>query len=79
MAVKEMFEKLGYEHTYYQEGFGYIGNNYKWKQPCNGAIKELMFWEIDKTVSIKNETDYGFSGEEILAITQQMKELGWIE
>ena len=79
MTAKEMFEKLGYKHTYYREAFGYVGNNYEWKQPCNGAIKELMFFETDKSVSIKNETDYGFSGDEIQAITQQMKELGWIE
>ena len=62
-----------------KEEFGFIGNYYEWKQPCSGALKEIMFWEICQTVSIKNETDYEFNGEEILAITQQMKELGWIK
>jgi len=79
MTAKEMFEKLGYTYKYYSEAFGFIGHNYKWKQPCSGAIKEIMFWEISETVSIKNESDYGFNGKEIQAIAQQMKELGWIE
>ena len=78
-TAKEMFEALGYKQEYYQEGFGFIGNYYEWKQPCSGALKEIMFWEIGQTVTIKNETDYGFNGEEILAITQQMKELGWLK
>jgi hypothetical protein len=79
LTAKEMFEALGYKHEYQNKAFGRVGNYYEWKQPCSGALKELMFYEIGKELSIRNETDYGFSGNEIEAITQQMKELGWIE
>ena len=79
MTAKEAFEKLGYKHEFVIGGFGYVGNEYTYKQPNNGALKILMFMEAENELHISNETDYGISANEILAITQQMKELGWLE
>ena len=79
MTAKEMFEALGYKHEFVIGGFGYVGNEYTYKQPNNGALKILMFMETTNDLHISNKTDYGISANEILAIMQQMKELGWIK
>ena len=78
MNAKEMLEKLGYnlfENIWHKNLITYI------KTPIE---VEVEFDLIDKTYSVgKNEYDY-FANYNIdiemhIAITQQMKELGWLD
>ena len=75
MTAREMFEKLGYEVL---ELFGYVCVRYKKKQRPNSEWdygREINFRRSDKSYTI-----YGTVTLELnQAITQQMKELGWIE
>ena len=78
MTAKEMFEELGYKHNYYREAFGYVGNEYKCKEPCSGIPTTLLFSECDKELHFI-DLHKSLTPKEIEAITQQMKELGWLE
>jgi hypothetical protein len=77
-TADEMFAELGYIYNYETGGFGYVGYEYKWKQPCNGAEKILLFNDIDKELQVHNETDYHLSPNEIKAIHKKLEELGWL-
>lgn len=77
-TADEMFAELGYSYQYEMGGFGYVGHQYKWKQPCNGAEKILLFNDIDKELQVHNETDYHLSPNEIKAIHKKLEEQGWL-
>lgn len=73
MSAKEMFEELGYE---VYKGFCYI--EYTKKESINRYqcdSYQIRFYENDKKISIYQN----LSLSELKAITQQCKELGWIE
>lgn len=83
MTAKEMFEKLGYEEFENDKSFiqyrddshgdgdyAFVRFNHMWKE------YETGYYDGYET---KNEETYTVSIELHQAITQQMKELGWIE
>lgn len=72
-SAKEMFEKLGYEKFDYSNGIRYT----------NGETEQNIEFENDGFINIYN-TCYNREQdievlivEEILAIYQQIKDLGW--
>lgn len=62
-----MFEKLGFNKTFYIIGFSYEMKNKPFKM-INFYIDDMSFFASSRITM-----------EEFKAITQQMKELGWIE
>ena len=75
MTAKEMFEKLGYEKYIYSNGIRYT----------DGNTEQNIEFENDGFINIYN-TCYNrkrdievLTVEEIQAINQQVKELGWYE
>ena len=85
MNAKEMFEKLGYKIS-----FPYNSHNETYAilytQDYGNKYHEIRFMLRDKTVQCskifyddKKMWALTLSIDEIKAITQQMKELGWIE
>jgi hypothetical protein len=81
-SAKEMFAELGYEYEFINLTFGCVGHNYtKKKNEYYG--QEIMFNICYNNISISNSTDEtvgsGFEIEELKAIHQQMKELGWLK
>ena len=69
MSAKEMFEKLGYRYMKSLSNEEHI-----WYR--NSRIKnEIVFYLISKSIS----NDYAITLEELQAINQQVKELGWYE
>lgn len=77
MSVKEMFEELGYEENNDREDtLRYTIHN------MIGELVEIRFYFRDKAV-IKEGCDddlaYIITTEELQAINQQCKDLGWIE
>jgi hypothetical protein len=82
MTAKEMFEALGWElgelNVYERDDILY----YRKKE--GSAEYDLIFFFEDKTYGVDGFTKgygirYNLNAQEHLAITQQMKELGWLE
>ena len=81
MNAREMFEELGYElekDTNHTIEFYSINNMYEKEE------RWITFYLNDKDYVISSMTNEEFNGsvmipQEHQAITQQMKELGWIE
>ena len=71
-TAEEMFKKLGYE---FKEIFYYDDSNYVYEYSCGG--KKITFQEIDEKGIVTDLVKY-VSLDELQAIIQQMKELGWI-
>lgn len=71
-TAEEMFKKLGYE---FKEIFYYDDSNYAYEYSCGG--KKITFQEIDEKGIVTDLVKY-VSLDELQAIIQQMKELGWI-
>ena len=79
-TAKEMFEALGYDYTYYATQIVIVDER-------QGREKGIVFNFDEKnyTASLMEEiTDYEYiplpiNAKEHLAITQQMKELGWLK
>ncbi len=71
-SAKEMFEELGYE---FKEIFYYDDSNYAYEYSCGG--KKITFQDIDEKGIVTDLVKY-VSLDELQAIIQQMKELGWI-
>ena len=69
---EEMFKKLGYE---FKEIFYYDDSNYAYEYSCGG--KKITFQDIDEKGIVTDLVKY-VSLDELQAIIQQMKELGWI-
>ena len=80
MTAKEMFEKLGYIRQYKTDGC----ICYR-KSLINGAVRDVVFYDLKKQYFAIELFDKGtavqifITIELHLAITQQIKELGWIE
>ncbi len=70
MTAKEMFEKLGYEQVIYNGGVVGFGYDKKTK-----PIKTINIYTDDMSFFSTSR----ITMKEYQAITQQMKELGWIE
>ena len=78
-----MFEKLGYEqelrpneHNYQYIIFGLRGR----EQAIVFGLDYKTWWSCDyDDVHEENSSIWGITVDEHQAITQQMKELGWIE
>ena len=71
MTAKEMFEALGYEQTLYRNT---IGIGYKTKVKPYKTIEFYCYVE-----DLSYYATHRVTITEHQAITQQMKELGWIE
>lgn len=73
MTAKEMFEKLGYgfKKIFYEDD-----SNYAYEYSCGG--KRFTFQDIDEKGIVTDSVNY-ISSDELQAIIQQAKELGWIE
>lgn len=73
MTAKEMFEKLGYgfKKIFYEDD-----SNYVYEYSCGG--KRFTFQDIDEKGIVTDSVNY-ISSDELQAIIQQAKELGWIE
>ena len=70
MKAKEMFEKLGYEQFEYSNGIRYT----------NGDMEQNIEFENDGFINIYNtchNEQQVLTVEEIQAIYQQIKDLGW--
>jgi len=89
MTAKEMFEKLGYKQERKEvnsNGYGKDSWLYYHKgihgqaivfSLTNNTVWTCSYEDLEKD-SVSGDI-YGLFPEEIQAITQQMKELGWIE
>lgn len=71
-SAKEMFEKLGYK---FKEIFYVDESNYAYEYSCGG--KRFIFQDLDEKGIVTDLVKY-VSLDELQAIIQQMKELGWI-
>lgn len=74
-SAKEMFEELGYEGEHH---ISYIKFIKKIEQNCCDDVKELQIWfyQIDESFE---KIGGLITMEELQAINQQVKELGWNE
>lgn len=72
-SAREMFEKLGYK---FKEIFYVDESNYAYEYSCGG--KRFIFQDLDEKGIVTDLVKY-VSLDELQAIIQQMKELGWIE
>jgi hypothetical protein len=79
MNAKEMFEELEWLLSYKSnnETLYYI-------KKVNEAVYELNFYLEDKTYDVYgfvkgHDITYQLNAQEHLAITQQLKELGWLD
>jgi hypothetical protein len=87
MNAQQMFEELGYKKEYVEmTPYGYAVDTLLVYQ--KGANNEAIVFSLQneavwtcKYEDIHNDEGfiYGLLPKEIVAITQQMKELGWIE
>ena len=82
MTAKEMFEALGWELVDSPED--YRDEIIYYTKTQGSAVYDLDFYLDDKTyysygIVKGHEIGYPLNTQEHLAITQQMKELGWIE
>lgn len=68
----KMFEKLGYKIVIIKEEMGiwYVNKGYS-------GINRLYFNKIDKKMHM--ELDYDINMQELQAINEKVKELGWYE
>lgn len=73
MTAREMFEKLGYE---FKEIFSDDNSNYTYEYSCGG--KRFVFQGIDKKGIATDSVKYIFL-DELKAVIQQAKELGWLK
>jgi hypothetical protein len=78
MTAKEMFEKLGWNLVYARH------DDFFYSKKIGDALYDLIFYLEDKTYEVyctakEHDITYPLNANEHLAITQQMKELGWIE
>lgn len=73
MVAREMFEKLGYgfKKIFYEDD-----SNYAYEYSCGG--KRFTFQDIDEKGIVTDSVNY-ISSDELQAIIQQCKELGWLE
>ncbi|MDY0015794.1 MAG: hypothetical protein RBS13_06250 [Bacteroidales bacterium] len=78
MNAKEMFEKLGYERDEFSRDIiAYSKNNFQITFRLNKKDFEASrYFEDDSSI---HYFSYYLNHDEFQAITQQMKELGWIE
>ena len=77
MSAKEMFEELGYKLSKQKEDeTGFIVKRY-----INGGwlIIDFFLEHEQFTCRDKNGEAFGVNAKELKAISQQCKELGWIE
>ena len=72
-SARETFEKLGYE---FKEIFYDDESNYAYEYSCGG--NRFIFQAIDKKGIVTDSVKY-ISLDELKAIVQQAKELGWLE
>ena len=72
MKAEEMFKKIGYKK---------ISDNVNWLIYNLDEIFEIRFYKPQQDISIYyyDETVNSIDMEELQAITQQCKELGWLE
>ena len=77
-TAKEMFEKLGY--TLIRDNQHYVEYHFENELWCEE--KEIIFDKDKKTYSFEykdSRWDTSVDVETLKAITQQMKELGWLD
>lgn len=75
MSAKEMFEKLGYFEASYPNSDELV---YNFARSDIEDYRYIAFNKIDKYIEVDDNTcDFKFSLEELQAINQQVKELGW--
>lgn len=73
-----MFEVLGWQLVYKKH------TDFFYSKRIGSALYDLVFYLDDKTYEVYgtakgHDINYPLNAQEHLAITQQMKELGWIE
>ena len=78
MTAKDMFEALGWILVYKKH------TDFLYSKRIGAALYDLVFYLDDKTYEVYDtakghDTNYQLNAQEHLAITQQMKELGWLE
>ena len=94
MSAKEMFEKLGYEYNY-DDGFIEYEKQEKCEYSNKIHCRKISFdksivqqdmsiheWyrDLETNKYISNEYDMStFTRDELQAINQQVKELGWLD
>ena len=73
VSAKEMFEKLGYKQEHHISYIKYC----KEVEQCCGDLVEIQIWfyQIDECFEKNREV---ITMEELQAINQQVKELGWL-
>lgn len=76
MNAKEMFEQLGYEFEKEYTGDG-VNDTYRYNK-CSGPTDSVIFYLECKEI-VTNQTFHTIHLNELQAIIQQCKELGWLE
>lgn len=76
MNAKEMFEQLGYEFEKEYTGDG-VNDTYRYNK-CSGPTDSVIFCLECKEI-VTNQTFHTIHLNELQAIIQQCKELGWLE
>lgn len=76
MNAEEMFKQLGYEleKEYTSDG---VNDTYRYNK-CSGPTDSVIFYLNGKQIII-NQTFHTIHLNELQAIIQQCKELGWFE
>lgn len=76
MTAKEMFEQIGYEFEkeYTSDG---VNDTYRYNK-CSGPTDSVIF-DLDGEQIVTNQTFHTISLNELQAIIQQCKELGWLD
>lgn len=76
MNAKEMFEQLGYEFEKEYTRYG-VNDTYRYNK-CSRPTDSVIFYLDGKQIII-NQTFHTIHLNELQAIIQQCKELGWLE
>ena len=77
MNAKEMFEALGYKKEMVNSAINFVRCKYGITKRINFYDSKQYYVALDGYTY--NDSSGGTDVKEYLAITQQMKELGWIE
>lgn len=77
MSAREMFEELGYEKPFYEKDHTvhYTKLLYRDESGFFAKFNKIIFVKRNKKVELSGE----FNFEELQAINQQVKELGWVD
>ena len=79
MKAKEMFEKLGYKKLPKKYNKNMILYERIEENPCTYQKFKIIIWFELKGKRIQFSPYYRYTLEELQAINQQVKELGWNE